>query len=63
MDEADGILYTEWKVNSNDKMDVEYPTILTANHIRAAHLYNITFAHVRLNFAIAGLLSHIQVSI
>lgn len=59
--EADGILYTEWKVYENDKMDVEYPKKLTAEYVRAAHLYNIAFGHMRLNFSIAGLLPFIQV--
>lgn len=61
LDEADGILYTESKVYANETMSVMHPIALVANHVRAAHIYNITFSHVRQNFAIAGLLSFVQV--
>ncbi|XP_031625913.1 uncharacterized protein LOC116342439 [Contarinia nasturtii] len=60
IEEADGILYTESMVYANVAANVEYPAVLVPKYVRAAHLYNITFAHVRNNFAIAGLLSHVQ---
>ncbi|XP_055306558.1 uncharacterized protein LOC129570859 [Sitodiplosis mosellana] len=58
--EADGILYTEHKVYANEILDAAYPTVLTAKHVRAAHLYNVAFSYVRQNFAIAGLLQSVQ---
>lgn len=61
IEEADGILYTEKKVYDNETMNVEYPTVLNAKYVRAAHLYNVTFSHVRHCFAIAGLLSDVEV--
>lgn len=59
--QADGILYTEWMVCEGKTMFVQYPKKLTAEFVRAAHLYNTAFGHVRLNFSIAGLLPFIQV--
>lgn len=61
-EEADGILYTENKIRSDETTDVKYPTALESKCIRASHVYNITFAHVRENFAVAGLLSLVQVN-
>lgn len=58
---ADGILCTEHAVYENATMNVEYPIVVVAGHIRAAHIYNITFSAMRQNFAIAGLLPIIQV--
>lgn len=60
-DVADGILYTEHAVYENETMNVEYPVVVIAGHVRAAHIYNITFSAMRQNFAIAGLLPMIQV--
>lgn len=60
---ADGIFWTEHKVYADKTKDTDYPKIVTAEHIRAAHIYNITFTAMRQNFAIAGLLSSIQVYI
>lgn len=61
-DTADGILYTEHAVYENGMLNVEYPVaVVVAGHIRAAHIYNITFSAMRQNFAIAGLLPLIQV--
>lgn len=62
-EEADGILYTEIKVCDNKTVDVKYPTALESKNVRAAHIYNITFSHVRENFAIAGLISLVEVQI
>lgn len=59
--DADGILFTENTIFNNEIGDVEHPKVLTAQNIRAAQIYNIAFTYVRENFAIAGLLSHIQV--
>ena len=61
MEEADGILYTENCVYSNQIENVVYPIMLVTKHVRASHIYNITFCRVRQNFAIAGLLSFVQV--
>ncbi|XP_031638346.1 uncharacterized protein LOC116350635 [Contarinia nasturtii] len=58
--EADGILHTEYMNSTNDIKDVDYPTVLVASHIRAAHLYKSAHSHIQLNFAIAGLLSFIK---
>ncbi|XP_055310151.1 uncharacterized protein LOC129573546 [Sitodiplosis mosellana] len=55
--EADGILYTTKMVQTNQINDVEYPTVLTAKHVRAVHVYNSVFPHMKKNFAIAGLKS------
>lgn len=63
VEEADGILYTEIKVNANETMNVAYPTVLKSRYVRAAHIYNIIFSHIRQNFAIAGFASSIQVQI
>lgn len=59
---ADGILYTEYEVYENRTANIDYPTVVVAGHIRAAHMYNITFSTMRQNFAIAGLLPIIQVN-
>ncbi|XP_055323806.1 uncharacterized protein LOC129578759 [Sitodiplosis mosellana] len=59
-EEADGILYTEKKILDNKTTDVKYPATLKSKCVRAAHIYNITFSHVRENFAIAGLISLVQ---
>ncbi|XP_055310149.1 uncharacterized protein LOC129573544 [Sitodiplosis mosellana] len=58
--EADGILHTECMVLANTTSNVQYPVALNPEYVRAAHIYNITFEHVRQNFSIAGLLPHIQ---
>lgn len=63
MQQADGILYTEKIAQTNEMNDIEYPTVLIAEHIRSAHIYNGAFSHVKMNFAIAGLKSVTQVSI
>lgn len=59
--EADGILYTESKVYSNETSHVGHPTVLVSKFVRAAHIYNIVFSHIRQNFAISGLVSFVQV--
>lgn len=59
--EADGILYTEHMVYEAEISDPAYPKVLMAKNVRAAHLYNVAFSHVRQNFAIAGLLTSVQV--
>lgn len=53
VDEADGILYTEYKTLKAEF--VKCPIDLVSNHVRAAHIYNIAISHARENFAIAGL--------
>lgn len=58
---ADGILYTENNVRENGTTDVEYPVVLVARYVRAAHIYNIAFSAIRHNFAISGLLPIINV--
>lgn len=60
--EADGILCTEWDVQNGTESN-ETPTEVDAESIRSAHIYVNIFKHVRENFAIAGLLSYIQVSV
>lgn len=62
-EEADGILYTEYCVENNKTANVKYPTVLVPEFVRAAHMYNVTFGHVRDSYYMAGLLSHIQVKI
>lgn len=59
--EAGGILCTEYKIFKNKSIESPYPDYLNDQYVRAAHKYNIAFSHVRENFAIAGLLSEIQV--
>lgn len=63
VDEADGILYTEIMVNDEQtkNINVSSTMTLTPNYVRAAHIYNITFPHVRENFSIAGLLPLVEV--
>lgn len=63
IEQADGILYTEHKVYANETLNIGYPTALVTQHVRAAHIYNISFSHVRQNFAIAGLVSYVKVLI
>lgn len=63
VEQADGILYTEHKVYANETLNVGYPTALVTQHVRAAHIYNISFSHVRQNFVIAGLDSYVKVLI
>lgn len=60
MEEADGILYTEYKTYTKEDMTVGYPENCKEGFIRAAHIYDNSFMQVRQNFAIAGLLSYIQ---
>lgn len=62
-EEADGILYTEYKIYANEIKNVEYPRTLKAKYVRAAQLYNDAFVAVRRNFAIAGLLPCVEVNI
>lgn len=59
--EADGILCTEYMISDGIQGYVIPPTNLNAQYVRAAQKYNIVFAYVRENFAIAGLLSFIEV--
>lgn len=59
---ADGILCTEYEICDGLKDYVIPPTILNAQCVRAAQKYNIVFSYVRENFAIAGLLSSIEVT-
>lgn len=56
VEEADGIHITidNWLGKNVEPSEYEDP--LVPRYIRAAHIYNITFSHVRRNFAIAGLL-------
>lgn len=61
--EAGGILCTEYKIYKNKSIETAYPEYLDAQYVRAAHKYNIAFSYVRENFAVAGLLSEIQVKI
>lgn len=44
-------------------MQVEYATVLHSRHVRAAHIYIAVFECVKENFAIAGLLSLVDVNI
>lgn len=60
-EEADGILFSEKKIHDNEQITVKYPTGFESKCVRAAHMYNITFSHVRENFAIAGLLPLVKV--
>lgn len=62
MEEADGILYTETMVMEKRNENVNPGPVLTPKYVRAAHIYNITFSHVRENFAIAGLLPLVKVT-
>lgn len=61
IDEADGILYTENMVLAKATLNTNFPAVLKSEYVRAAHIYNIAFGYVRQNFAVAGLLPHIQV--
>lgn len=58
---ADGILYTENCKQNNKTANMIYPTVVVSTFVRAAHMYNVTFGHVRDCYDIAGLFSHIQV--
>lgn len=58
IEQADGILYSLNTVQEYKGNEVEY---VTANDLRAAHLYNIVFTRVKRNLAIAGLKSQIDV--
>lgn len=51
------------KVYADATSNVEYPVKLNSEYVRAAHLYNYAFTNIRENFVIAGLLSHIQVTV
>lgn len=62
MEEADGILYTEFMVISQKEMETPCPAAFTPRFVRTAHLYNIAFNHVSGNFAIAGLFRSIDVN-
>lgn len=59
--EADGILCTEYEIFDGIQDYVIHPASLHVQCLRAAHKYNIVFCYVRENFAIAGLLSDIEV--
>lgn len=59
---ADGILYTEYVVCTNETMNTQYPVTVVASDVRGAHMYNIVFSAMRQNFAISGLLPIIQVN-
>lgn len=59
--EADGILCTEYATADGIQSYVIPPNSIHAECIRAAHKYNIAFAYARENFAIAGLLTDIEV--
>lgn len=61
IDEADGILYPEYKVRSREEWERGCPTIFVPRFVRTAHLYISTFGEVRGNFAIAGLLRCVDV--
>ncbi|XP_031632710.1 uncharacterized protein LOC116346671 [Contarinia nasturtii] len=61
--QADGILYTAHMVLDDKTNDVTYPTVLVAQHVRAAHIYNICFKPVKMNFEIAGLWSLMEVDL
>lgn len=61
MDQADGILYTENKILKNGTIDTVYPVYLVAKNIGATHSYIVAFKNVRHNFAIAGLISCVEV--
>lgn len=56
--EADGIIYTE---HMSTDSATEIVNVLQTRHVRAAHIYRAVFEPVKENFAIAGLLSHIDV--
>lgn len=64
IEEADGILITERKVldclQSNVELKVKAPQSLRVKYVRAAHIYNITFASIRSKFAVVGLFSKIS---
>lgn len=59
--EACGILCAEYKIYKRKDIETSYPDVLDAQNVRGAHKYNIAFSHVRENFAVAGLLTEIQV--
>lgn len=60
--DADGILCTEYEISDGIQDYVIPPTNINAQCVRAAHKYNIVLSYVRENFAIAGLLSSIEVA-
>ncbi|XP_031628378.1 constitutive coactivator of PPAR-gamma-like protein 1 [Contarinia nasturtii] len=60
IEEADGILYTEYKVYLDETGNAQYPNVLVTRYVRAAHIYNNVFSQVRHNFGIAGLLPSIE---
>lgn len=64
MDQADGILFTEYMVQTDENTvrNIQHPKILVENNVRVAHVYNNTFQQVRQNFTIAGLLTSISVN-
>lgn len=45
----------------NETGQVEYPTNLCTSDVRAAHLYNNTYARVIRNIGVAGLKTHAKV--
>lgn len=57
MRQADAILYTEKMYHAGNIEEVDRSEQFWGVNMRAAHVYNIAFTHVRQNFAIAGLLS------
>lgn len=62
VDEADGILYTEYKIYSLEEWDTKCPTVIAPRFVRAAQIYSTTFDEVSGNFAMAGLLRYVDVS-
>lgn len=61
MEEADGILYTEYKIHSREEWDTKCPTVIIARYVRAAQIFTTAFEEAGGNFAMAGLLRFIDV--
>lgn len=61
VEEADGILYTEYKIHSREEWDTKCPTVIIPRYVRAAQMFSTAFEEVGGNFAIAGLLRFIDV--
>lgn len=66
IDEADGILITEYMVRNEETSitvrSATHPTILNENNVRVAQVYNNMMPQVRQNFTIAGLAPSFSVS-
>lgn len=50
------------RMDKEKVVGARYPTILNANFVRIAHVYNSFTTQVRSNFTVAGLVGEIAVS-